>query len=132
MRRLLRENGLSIVWLGLFFVTLIFGQSVVGQREYNNDQQEHGRAQVGYVEYIQSAHFVEATMRPGSAGRSKLSDPRAGTPRPNARRTERGGTHSAPTPSVGHRSYRNHAHAGERKRPRCSPHSQRREWVEIP
>jgi len=62
MRRLLRENGLSIVWLGLFFLTLIFGQSVVGQREYNNDQKEHGRPEVTYVEYIASAHFVEATM----------------------------------------------------------------------
>ena len=62
MRRVLRENGLSIVWLGMFFLTLIFGQSVVGQREYNNDQREHGRAEVGYVEYLGSAHFVEATM----------------------------------------------------------------------
>ena len=62
MRRLLRENGLAIVWLGLFFLTLIFGQSVVGQREYNNGQKEHGQPQVGYVEYLGSAHFVEATM----------------------------------------------------------------------
>jgi hypothetical protein len=62
MRRLLRENGLSIVWLGLFFVTLIFGQSVAGHREYNNDQKEHGRPEVGYAEYVGSAHFVEATM----------------------------------------------------------------------
>lgn len=62
MRRLLRENGLSIVWLGMFFVTLVFGQSVVGQREYNNDQKEHGQPQVGYFEYLGSAHFVEATM----------------------------------------------------------------------
>ena len=62
MRRLLRENGLSIVWMGLFFLTLIFGQSVVGQREYNNEQKDHGRPEVGFVEYLQSAHFVEATM----------------------------------------------------------------------
>jgi hypothetical protein len=62
MRRLLRENGLSIVWLMMFFVTLICGQSLVGQREYNNDQKEHGQPQVGYVEYLSSAHFVEATM----------------------------------------------------------------------
>jgi hypothetical protein len=62
MRRVLRENGLSIVWLGMFFVTLVFGQSVVGQREYNNGQREHGQPQVCYVEYIASAHFVEATM----------------------------------------------------------------------
>jgi hypothetical protein len=62
MRRILRENGLSIVWLGLFFVTLIFGQSCAGHREYNSDQKEHGRPEVGYTEYMQSAHFVEATM----------------------------------------------------------------------
>jgi len=62
MRRILRENGLSIVWLGMFFVTLIFGQSVVGQREYNNEQKDHGRPEVTYVEYVTSAHFVEATM----------------------------------------------------------------------
>ena len=62
MRRLLRENGLSIVWLGLFFITFIFGQSVVGHREYNNDQKEHGRPEVAYTEYLLSPHFAEATM----------------------------------------------------------------------
>jgi hypothetical protein len=62
MRRLLRENGLSIVWLGLFFVTLVFGQSLVGLREYNNDQKEHGQPQIAYAEYMVSPHFVEATM----------------------------------------------------------------------
>ena len=62
MRRLLRENGLSIVWLGLFFLTLVFGQSVAGHREYNSDQREHGRAEVTYAEYLVTPHFVEATM----------------------------------------------------------------------
>ncbi|HEX7958021.1 MAG TPA: DUF6766 family protein [Pyrinomonadaceae bacterium] len=62
MRRLLRENGLSIVWLGMFVLTLIFGQSIVGRREYNNDQKQHGQPEISYVEYMQSAHFVEATM----------------------------------------------------------------------
>ncbi len=62
MRRILRENGLAIVWLGLFFLTLIFGQSVVGHREYNSDQKEHGRPEASYSEYLTSAHFVEATM----------------------------------------------------------------------
>src|SRR5215207_1974855 len=62
MRRFLRENGLSIVWLGLFFLTLIFGQSVAGHREYNEGQKEHGRPEATYAEYIRSAHFVEATM----------------------------------------------------------------------
>lgn len=62
MRRLLRENGLSIVWLGLFFFTLIFGQTVAGHREYNSDQKAHNRPEVTYGEYLTSAHFVEATM----------------------------------------------------------------------
>jgi hypothetical protein len=62
MRRLLRENGLSIVWLGLFFLTLIFGQTLTGHREYNSDQKEHGRAEVTYAEYLATGHFVEATM----------------------------------------------------------------------
>lgn len=62
MRRILRENGLSIVWLGLFFTTLIFGQTLVGHREYNNDQRDHRQPELSYVEYLRSAHFVEATM----------------------------------------------------------------------
>jgi hypothetical protein len=62
MRRFLRENGLSIVWLGLFFLTLIFGQTLTGHREYNSDQQEHGRPEVSYGEYLTTGHFVEATM----------------------------------------------------------------------
>jgi hypothetical protein len=62
MRRILRENGLSIVWLGLFFLSFIFGQTIFGHREYNNDQRDHGRAEVSYIEYLRTPHFVEATM----------------------------------------------------------------------
>ena len=35
VRRLLRENGFSLV-LGLMFVAALVGQSLVGQRNYNN------------------------------------------------------------------------------------------------
>lgn len=62
MRRILRENGLSIVWLGLFFVSLIFGQTIFGHREYNSDQREHGQPEVSYAEYLSTPHFLEATM----------------------------------------------------------------------
>lgn len=60
MRRIFRENGLSLVLLTLF---LLFwgGQSFVGHREYNQDQQEHGQAAVSYSGYLKSAHFWEAT-----------------------------------------------------------------------
>ena len=60
MRRILRENGLSIVLMSLF---LFFwaGQSVVGHREHNSEQQQHGQPEVGYGSYLRSAHFWEAT-----------------------------------------------------------------------
>jgi TM2 domain-containing membrane protein YozV len=62
MKRILRENGLSFVWLGLFFFTFIIGQSVSGYRIYNNDQREHQQPQISYAEYLTTPHFVEATM----------------------------------------------------------------------
>ena len=62
MRKFLRDNGLSLVWFGLFFLAFIIGQTVAGHREYNNDQREHGRPQVTYTEYLGTSHFAEATM----------------------------------------------------------------------
>jgi hypothetical protein len=61
MRRFLRNNGLSIVALGLFVVFLLL-QSVTGNREYNEDQMEHGEEQVGYVEYLGTGHFKESVF----------------------------------------------------------------------
>ncbi|HWN19703.1 MAG TPA: DUF6766 family protein [Gemmatimonadales bacterium] len=60
MRRLIRENGLSIVLLSLF---LLFwaGQSVVGHREHNSEQREHGQPEIPYGAYLGSSHFWEAT-----------------------------------------------------------------------
>jgi uncharacterized protein DUF6766 len=60
MRRILRENGLSIVLFSLF-IGFWIGQSIVGHREYNSEQSEHGQAGVSYGAYLRSAHFWEAT-----------------------------------------------------------------------
>ena len=60
MRRLLRENGLSIVLVSLFLVFWI-GQSVAGHREHNSEQREHGQPELGYGAYLKSADFWEAT-----------------------------------------------------------------------
>jgi hypothetical protein len=60
MRRIFRENGLSIVLVLLFLIFWV-GQSVSGHREHNQEQKEHGQPQVGYGEYLRSAHFWEAT-----------------------------------------------------------------------
>jgi hypothetical protein len=60
MRRLLRENGLSIVLVSAF-ITFWIGQSIAGRREFNDEQQAHGQPEVAYSEYLTSAHFWEAT-----------------------------------------------------------------------
>ena len=61
MRRILRENGLSIVLFGLFFFSLI-GQSVTGHKEYNEDNREHRQPTVSYTQYLATGHFVEAVF----------------------------------------------------------------------
>ena len=62
MKRIWRENGLSIVMLGLFFVAFIFGQAYSGWLESNEDRVRHGRPAEGFPAYLASAHFAEATM----------------------------------------------------------------------
>ena len=61
MRRIFRENGLSIVLFALFLFALV-GQSLTGLKEYNDDQQEHGQPTVSYGAYLTSGHFIEATF----------------------------------------------------------------------
>src|ERR671913_567353 len=60
MRRILRENGLSIVLMSLFLLFWV-GQSVAGHHEYNNEQREHGEPGLAYGSYLRSSHFWEAT-----------------------------------------------------------------------
>ncbi|HEV2915527.1 MAG TPA: DUF6766 family protein [Pyrinomonadaceae bacterium] len=59
MRRILRNNGLSIVMLSLFVLAAV-GQSITGYHEYNDDEQEHGQPAISYAEYLGSGHFIEA------------------------------------------------------------------------
>lgn len=61
MKRLLKENGLSLVLLFLFVVTLAFGQVLTGWHSANNENALHGRPAEGLGEYLTSAHFLEAT-----------------------------------------------------------------------
>jgi hypothetical protein len=60
--RFVRESSLSIVALGLFLAIWIGGQSTSGWRVYNEDQRDHGEAEVSYGRYLTSAHFGEATF----------------------------------------------------------------------
>jgi hypothetical protein len=61
MQRFLRNNGLSLVLLGIFLGTLI-GQSLTGFRVYNNDQRDHQQAPVAFGTYLITGHFVEAVF----------------------------------------------------------------------
>ena len=61
MRRIIRDQSLTLAMLGIFAVLLI-AQSVTGERQYNQDQTEHGEATVGYLDYLQTGHFIEATF----------------------------------------------------------------------
>lgn len=61
LRKIFRENGLSIVMFGLF---LVFwgGQSLTGWHSYNEEQREHGQPAVSYGAYLRSGEFIEATF----------------------------------------------------------------------
>lgn len=61
MKRIFRNNGLSIV-LGVLFLVFLWAQSVAGHKHYNEEQVEHGQATVTYSEYLTGNHFLEATM----------------------------------------------------------------------
>ena len=61
MRKILRENGLSIIF-GLLFFVFLAGQAAAGMYAYNEEQQEHGQPAEGLSEYLTSSHFLEATM----------------------------------------------------------------------
>ncbi|HEU5315516.1 MAG TPA: DUF6766 family protein [Chloroflexota bacterium] len=60
MRRFARNNGLSLVTFA-FFLLFLIGQGVMGWLVYREDQQEHGETAPGYIAYLVSPHFVEAT-----------------------------------------------------------------------
>ena len=61
MRRIWRENSLSIVMFSLFFAIWI-GQIITGRAEYNEDQVAHNQPPVGFGTYLTSGHFIEATF----------------------------------------------------------------------
>ncbi len=61
MRRFFRNNGLTIVLLGLFLFTLA-GQYFTGFAEFNEDRQTHGKPEVSYTQYLGEGHFIEAVF----------------------------------------------------------------------
>jgi hypothetical protein len=56
MRKILRDNGLSLVMFGLFVLFLV-GHSVAGYYDYNDDQHAHQQSLLSYPAYLTSGHF---------------------------------------------------------------------------
>jgi hypothetical protein len=60
MKKLFRNNGLSIVMF-LLFVVFWAAQSISGWMHHNQEQREHGKAAQSWSAYVTSGEFVEAT-----------------------------------------------------------------------
>jgi hypothetical protein len=61
MKQTLRDHGLSLTLFG-FFIVFQLGLSVLGQRQHNEQQIQHGQPALSYFEYVTSADYLEATM----------------------------------------------------------------------
>ena len=61
MRRMLRDNGLSITMFALFLF-FVFAQSVAGYKTNNSENEQHNQPRESYSEYLASGAFVEATF----------------------------------------------------------------------
>jgi hypothetical protein len=62
VRRRIYENSLVLLMLAIFLASW-FGQSVTGRSSFNHEQEEHGRAAVGWLSYVSRADFWERTLQ---------------------------------------------------------------------
>jgi hypothetical protein len=61
MKKFWRNNALSIVFLGLFFLAMT-GQFFTGYKEYSQERKEEGWSPVSMSSYFQTGHFIESTF----------------------------------------------------------------------
>ncbi len=61
MKKFLRNNGLSIAFLSMFFISLL-GQILTGFAEYNKQNTEEGGTPVSMGAYLHSGHFLQSTF----------------------------------------------------------------------
>ncbi len=61
MRRLWRENSLSLVFL-LFFVLAVTGQAFAGWHEFNEEALAHQEATISLGRYLTSSSFGNAVL----------------------------------------------------------------------
>ena len=61
MGKWMRDRSLSLVAFGLFLAAML-GQTLAGHRDYNQEQEDHGEAPVGVLQYMGTGTFAEATF----------------------------------------------------------------------
>ena len=61
MRRFLRENSMSIVFMLLFLAALV-GQAIAGHADFNDVAQSHGDPTISLGRYVVSSEFGSAVM----------------------------------------------------------------------
>ena len=61
MKKFLRNNGLSLVFIALFLLSMV-GQVFTGLKQYNQEMQEDGGQPVSLSQYFSSGHFFESTF----------------------------------------------------------------------
>jgi hypothetical protein len=61
LRKFLYENGLTLVFLLLFFLALV-GQAIAGYHEFNADQLQHSSSTITFGRYIRSSDFGASVM----------------------------------------------------------------------
>jgi hypothetical protein len=59
MKKVLRDNGLTIVLMAIFAISLV-GQGLTGWAEENHELADHAAAQIGLVQYLGSGAFLSA------------------------------------------------------------------------
>lgn len=58
MKKILRENGLSILFAFLTVITIV-GQLLVGWHEFNNELNDYGQPPLSITAYLTSGHCIE-------------------------------------------------------------------------
>ena len=61
MRRFVRENGLSLVFLA-FFLLAVIGQAFAGWDEFNNDAMAHSEPTISLGRYVTSSSYGNAVL----------------------------------------------------------------------
>jgi hypothetical protein len=61
VRRFLKHNSLSVVFLSLFLAAIVF-QSIAGHAAFNEEQDRHGNPHISFGSYVTSSAFGVAVM----------------------------------------------------------------------